>query len=45
VDEDNQAARRLYDQFGFSQIGERRGYYPRPDGKTATALVMRADLG
>ena len=45
VDEDNQPARKLYERFGFSQIGERRGYYPRPDGKTATALVMRADLG
>lgn len=45
VDEDNQAARRLYATYGFAQIGERRGYYPRPDGKTATALVMRADLG
>jgi len=45
VDEDNQPARKLYNRFGFSQIGERRGYYPRPDGKTATALVMKADLG
>ena len=45
VDKDNQPARKLYDRFGFAQIGERRGYYPRPDGKTATALVMKADLG
>jgi ribosomal-protein-alanine N-acetyltransferase len=45
VDEDNQPARKLYNRFGFTQIGERRGYYPRPDGKTATALVMKADLG
>jgi len=45
VDEDNQAARKLYQNFGFEKISERRGYYPRPDGKTATALVMKADLG
>ena len=45
VDEDNQPARKLYERYGFSKISERRGYYPRPDGKTATALVMRADLG
>lgn len=45
VDEDNQAANKLYASYGFQQVGTRQGYYPRPDGHTATALVMRADLG
>ncbi|WP_196260390.1 ribosomal protein S18-alanine N-acetyltransferase [Pelagibacterium limicola] len=45
VDETNKSAIALYKNFGFSQIGTRKGYYPRPDGQAATALVMRADLG
>lgn len=44
VDEDNESAKNLYAQYGFAQVGTRRGYYARPDGHTATALVMRADL-
>jgi ribosomal-protein-alanine N-acetyltransferase len=36
---------RLYRREGFAQIGERRGYYARPDGSAATALVMSRDLG
>lgn len=45
VDETNAAAIRLYEGFGFARIGTRKGYYPKPDGTAATALVMRADLG
>lgn len=45
VDQDNASAVRLYKREGFSAIGERKGYYPRPDGATATALVMSRDLG
>lgn len=45
VDETNASAIRLYRGFGFADVGTRRGYYPHPDGTTATALVMRADLG
>ncbi|MCD7058510.1 ribosomal protein S18-alanine N-acetyltransferase [Pelagibacterium xiamenense] len=45
VDETNLGAIKLYKNFGFTEIATRRGYYPKPDGSTATALVMRADLG
>lgn len=45
VDETNQSALALYKKFGFTKIGERKGYYPHADGTQATALVMRADLG
>ena len=45
VDEQNHAAIRLYERQGFSTISKRKGYYPRPDGSAATALVMARDLG
>ena len=45
VDERNTAALRLYRSHGFVEVGKRKGYYPRPDGSAATALVMAADLG
>ncbi|WP_127755050.1 ribosomal protein S18-alanine N-acetyltransferase [Devosia sp. 1566] len=45
VDERNSAALRLYRSHGFVEVGRRKGYYPRPDGSAATALVMAADLG
>jgi ribosomal-protein-alanine N-acetyltransferase len=41
---DNPSALRLYSKLGFSQISERKGYYARPDGQPATALVMARDL-
>jgi ribosomal-protein-alanine N-acetyltransferase len=44
VDGDNLAALKLYHRFGFVKVGERAGYYRRPDGKPATALVMRRNL-
>jgi ribosomal-protein-alanine N-acetyltransferase len=44
VDERNAAARALYARFRFVKVGERQGYYKLPDGKTASALVMRRDL-
>jgi len=44
VDADNVAAIKLYNRFGFVKVGERSGYYRRPDGKPATALVMRRNL-
>ena len=44
VDADNLAAIALYHRFGFVKVGERAGYYRRPDGKPATALVMRRTL-
>ena len=44
VDESNAAALALYARFGFVRVGERQGYYKKPDGKAASALVMRRDL-
>jgi len=45
VADDNVAALKLYGKLGFYKVGERRGYYPRPDGTPATAIVMARDLG
>ena len=44
VDADNVAAIALYTRFDFAKVGARAGYYRRPDGKPATALIMRRDL-
>lgn len=44
VEQENVAAIRLYQRFGFSRIGRREGYYALPNGQTAAALVMAADL-
>lgn len=41
---DNPAAIRLYQKLGFEKLSERQGYYARPDGKPATALVMARNL-
>jgi ribosomal-protein-alanine N-acetyltransferase len=45
VAEDNAAARALYARAGFAEAGRRRGYYARPDGPAADALVLALDLG
>lgn len=45
VEEGNASAQRLYRTFGFVEIARRAGYYAKPDGSSATALVMRRDLG
>ena len=45
VSEENQAAIKLYARQGFATIAKRQGYYPKPDGTAATALVMARDLG
>jgi ribosomal-protein-alanine N-acetyltransferase len=42
---DNSAALRLYAAHGFAKLSERQGYYARPDGQPATAIVMGRDLG
>ena len=44
VDAGNAAALALYARYLFVQVGERKGYYKRPDGESAMALVMRRDL-
>jgi [ribosomal protein S18]-alanine N-acetyltransferase len=45
VSEENVAAIKLYERMGFARISSRKGYYPKPDGSAATALVMATDLG
>jgi [ribosomal protein S18]-alanine N-acetyltransferase len=44
VEATNKAAIRLYQSFGFQQVGERKAYYRAADGGRATALVLRRDL-
>jgi ribosomal-protein-alanine N-acetyltransferase len=44
VEEDNISALRLYRRAGFIEVGSRKGYYPKADGKFASALVLRRDL-
>ncbi|WP_028239636.1 ribosomal protein S18-alanine N-acetyltransferase [Stutzerimonas azotifigens] len=39
----NQTAYRLYERYGFNEIGRRRGYYPAADGRE-DALVMACTL-
>lgn len=39
----NAKAIKLYEQFGFHQIGRRKGYYPAHEGRE-DALVMRRSL-
>ncbi|HXH63250.1 MAG TPA: ribosomal protein S18-alanine N-acetyltransferase [Gemmatimonadales bacterium] len=41
VRESNAAARALYAEFGFAEVGRRRGYYRRP---TEDAIVLRAAI-
>jgi ribosomal-protein-alanine N-acetyltransferase len=36
----NQRARRLYERYGFREIGLRRGYYPAGFGRREDAVVM-----
>jgi ribosomal-protein-alanine N-acetyltransferase len=40
---DNPAAIALYDQAGFIQVGRRKSYYERPDGRV-DAFIMARDL-
>jgi len=44
VDQANEAARALYERFGFRQVGARPGYYREGPARSG-ALVMRRDLG
>ena len=41
---DNAGALVLYRKAGFEQVGHRGGYYHRPDGSSADALVLRRTL-
>jgi [ribosomal protein S18]-alanine N-acetyltransferase len=44
VEENNQAARRLYDRTGFAVVGRRERYYQQSGGEPLNALLMRRDL-
>lgn len=44
VEENNQAARRLYERAGFSVVGRRERYYRQNGGEALDALLMRRDL-
>lgn len=44
VDEENGPALALYARMGFDKVAERKAYYKKPDGSSATALVMRTAL-
>ena len=44
VDEANEPALKLYKRYGFSKVGERKGYYTLPGGGRATALVLCCGL-
>lgn len=41
----NASARRLYEQFGFEDVGRRKSYYPAPLGQREDAVVMSLTLG
>ncbi len=44
VRESNQAAIRLYEKAGFSQVAQRKNYYTHEDGTQETAFVMRCSI-
>ena len=45
VAHDNQGAIPLYLQTGYQEIARRRGYYRKPDGQKADALILQKRLG
>lgn len=44
VENGNEAALALYHRLGFRKVGQREGYYVRPDGSRASALSMSLAL-
>jgi len=44
VEDTNKPAIALYNGLGFVEIAQRTGYYQKPEGEPATALVMRCDF-
>ena len=45
VEEVQDTVERVLIEKGFVRTATRQGYYPRPDGSRASALVMMRDLG
>ncbi|CAN0588657.1 unnamed protein product [Ectocarpus sp. 12 AP-2014] len=44
VADDNFAALELYATCRYVQVGRRKGYYPRPGGAPADALIMCREI-
>lgn len=40
----NERALQVYRQYGYVEIGRRKGYYPAHEGKREDAIVMRLEL-
>jgi ribosomal-protein-alanine N-acetyltransferase len=40
----NERALHVYKQYGFAEIGRRKGYYPAHEGRREDAIVMRYPL-
>ena len=40
----NERALQVYRQYGYIEIGRRKGYYPAHEGKREDAIVMRLEL-
>jgi [ribosomal protein S18]-alanine N-acetyltransferase len=40
----NERALHVYKQYGFAEIGRRKGYYPAHEGRREDAIVMRYQL-
>ncbi|NDW04582.1 GNAT family N-acetyltransferase [Jiella pacifica] len=44
VDEENEAALRLYKRLRFEEVGRRPAYYHHPDGRRTSALTLKRSL-
>jgi [ribosomal protein S18]-alanine N-acetyltransferase len=40
----NERAQQVYEAYGFTEIGRRKGYYPAHEGQREDAIVMRLKL-
>ncbi len=40
----NLRAEKIYERYGFTRIGVRKGYYPAPDNQREDAIVMKLEL-
>jgi ribosomal-protein-alanine N-acetyltransferase len=45
VRESNLRARRIYERYGFAEVGRRRGYYPAARNSREDAIVMSLEVG
>jgi ribosomal-protein-alanine N-acetyltransferase len=40
----NTRAEKIYERYGFTRVGVRKGYYPAPNNQREDAIVMKLDL-